>query len=148
MRRAPASVRGNPEAAPKAYRFRKYSVFLLLFTAILMQSSFLAVEAGYFVFVPPLWFLLPSLAGVVLVAAVLYLYFRFVRAKKPKGEILDDDDRWVLGMFYYDPANPSVFVEKRVGIGYTPNYGRPAAWLMTIGIIAVIVASVLLSTRS
>ena len=44
-------------------------------------------------------------------------------------------------MFYYNPADPSPFIEKRTGIGYTLNFARPTAWIFLIGIAAVVIIS-------
>lgn len=35
----------------------------------------------------------------------------------------DDDDCWLWGIFYCNPADKHVYVEKRVGIGSTMNFG-------------------------
>ncbi|MGH9455151.1 MAG: DUF5808 domain-containing protein, partial [Terriglobia bacterium] len=36
---------------------------------------------------------------------------------------------WKAGMFYVNREDPSIFVEKIEGVGYTLNFGHPAAWL-------------------
>lgn len=40
------------------------------------------------------------------------------------------DDCWKGGMFYVNRDDPALLVEKRFGIGYTFNFGRPAAWVL------------------
>ncbi|MHC6178721.1 DUF1648 domain-containing protein [Clostridium sp. JNZ X4-2] len=48
----------------------------------------------------------------------------------------DDDDFWKLAnTIYYNPEDPSIFVEKRFGVGWTVNAGRPAGMAIYIGII-------------
>ena len=37
---------------------------------------------------------------------------------------LADNDRWVAGVFYVNPDDPSLMVESRFGIGYAMNWGR------------------------
>jgi uncharacterized membrane protein len=44
----------------------------------------------------------------------------------PQGHLY----RW--GLFYVNPEDPRLWVEKRLGIGWTLNYARPAAWWMTL----------------
>jgi 4-diphosphocytidyl-2-C-methyl-D-erythritol kinase len=51
----------------------------------------------------------------------------------------DDDRYWKLGVFYYNPDDPSLFIEKRFGIGWTSNFGRPMSWVLFIGLIVLIV---------
>lgn len=47
----------------------------------------------------------------------------------------DQDRYWKLGQIYFNPNDPAYFVEKRFGIGWTLNWGRPGAW----AIIAIII---------
>jgi uncharacterized membrane protein len=40
------------------------------------------------------------------------------------------DACWKLGLVYFNPDDPALFVEKRIGIGYTINFARGAAWVV------------------
>jgi uncharacterized membrane protein len=42
----------------------------------------------------------------------------------------DDSKHWKLGVFYYNPDNPSEYVDKRRGIGSTINFGSKMGRLM------------------
>ena len=44
------------------------------------------------------------------------------------------DQCWKLGFFYINPADPAIFVEKRLGIGYTCNFGNQTTGLF-LGLI-------------
>lgn len=47
--------------------------------------------------------------------------------------LVDEDDYWIWGMFYYNPNNTHLMVNERVGMGMSMNLARPAAkWLMGI----------------
>ena len=46
------------------------------------------------------------------------------------------DACWKLGFLYINPADPAIFVEKRLGIGYTCNFGNPTTWVF-LGLIAL-----------
>jgi uncharacterized membrane protein len=53
--------------------------------------------------------------------------------RQPGAASLGDhspDRRWKAGIFYVDPDDPAIFVEKRFGIGYTLNFGHPMSWLI------------------
>lgn len=87
------------------------------------------------------------IAGPELVALglVVWLLARFGRlqARSGGGEVLGDrtEDRfWKAGLVYYNPDDPTLFVEKRFGIGYTMNMARPASW----GLLGAIVGLPLL----
>ncbi len=51
-------------------------------------------------------------------------------------ENVDDDKFWKFGMFYYNRADPSIFVEKRFGVGWTINFGH--TWAMALAILLVV----------
>lgn len=49
------------------------------------------------------------------------------------GYDMEDDKLWKLGnSIYYNPDDPAIFVEKRVGVGWTANGGRPLGILLLI----------------
>lgn len=47
----------------------------------------------------------------------------------------EDDDHWKLGVFYFNPDDPALFIEKRFGVGWTINFGRPIAVIIFAVII-------------
>lgn len=59
---------------------------------------------------------------------------------------LNDDSSWKLGSIYYNPRDPAIFIEKRIGVGWTVNFGHPISWVVLIGTTAIIiVVSILVS---
>lgn len=52
----------------------------------------------------------------------------------------DNDAHWKAGIFYFNPQDPSLFLPERFGIGWTLNWGRPAAWAIMAALLAVVVA--------
>ncbi len=61
------------------------------------------------------------------------------------GIARDDDRYWVLGIFYFNRDDPSIFVPKRFGSGWTLNCGRPVAWA-TIGLFALVMAGFVIAS--
>ncbi len=59
-------------------------------------------------------------------------------AGAPLTNGLADNSRWVLGMFYVDRDDPSIFVERRFGLGYTINFGNPKAVVFLAGFIGLV----------
>ena len=48
------------------------------------------------------------------------------------------DDAWkVGGLFYFNPRDPAIWVENRIGPGYGLNMGNPRAWLLIAGMMLV-----------
>lgn len=50
------------------------------------------------------------------------------------------DEHWKWGMFYYNPDDSALLVEKRFGIGYTLNFARGLAWVVLVLTLLVPVA--------
>ena len=40
------------------------------------------------------------------------------------------DQYWKLGVFYCNPDDAALFVERRFGVGYTVNFGHASAWII------------------
>jgi len=54
------------------------------------------------------------------------------------------DKYWKLGIFYFNPDDAALFVERRFGLGYTVNFAHGAAWLLLGLLLAVPIAAALL----
>ena len=94
-------------------------------------------------------------AAVVMVvyalAGALYLMLHFGQggarlersaAGAPLTNGLADNTHWVLGVFYVNRDDPSFFVEKRFGMGYTINLGNPTA-IAFIAVFLIILVTIL-----
>lgn len=86
---------------------------------------------------------------IILFIVIIYMVYRAIKDNKEEeiedsenlqDYIENDDDRyWKLGMFYVNKNDPSIFVEKRYGIGYTVNFGRIESILMFAALIVIII---------
>jgi uncharacterized membrane protein len=92
----------------------------------------------------PIWQGRTSLAGGTLVGAaaavatgVAAVLLAALRATRSPGT----DPHW-RGVFYIDRDNPSIFVPKRFGLGWTLNLGRPGGRALLAALIAVPVLTV------
>ena len=45
---------------------------------------------------------------------------------------VNDDQYWKAGLFYFNKNDPSIFVEKRFGVGWTINLANPIGFLILI----------------
>ena len=52
------------------------------------------------------------------------------RYEKEMTLLADDDDHWIAGIFYYNPKDKRLTVEKRVGVGGTVNVAHPVGKLL------------------
>lgn len=151
----PASP-GAPVTSALAYGLfaRAESVLLLasglIITAAVgvgfMLSTVGAVSLGSAVVII-LVAVVPILVGSVVIAVVYgqagSRLFRRMEAAgtagAPVGSVMpaDDDEHWKLGIFYVNRDDASLFLPERFGVGWTLNLGRPAAWGIIAGCVAV-----------
>ncbi|WP_276360618.1 DUF5808 domain-containing protein [Daejeonella sp. H1SJ63] len=57
-----------------------------------------------------------------------------------------NNDLWRFGIIYYNPNDPSVWVEKRVGIGWTLNFAHVRSYFIMGLILAIPLALGLFSS--
>lgn len=62
-------------------------------------------------------------------------------ANDEQNVIIDttQDYCWKWGVFYYNPNDPALWVDKRFGVGSTPNMANKRSWLIMAAICAYIV---------
>jgi uncharacterized membrane protein len=58
----------------------------------------------------------------------------------------DDDDCWKAGLIYVNRDDPAILVPKRVGIGWTINFGRPGGVVLGVLTLVVIAAVVVVGS--
>lgn len=128
----------------------------LMFTivgALVMELMFLFMQLSFVgVFTDMNMVFYVTMAGVaIIIGMVVFIAIktgqsgnRIKLTKNEKtGEVInrDDDKYWKLGMFYFNKDDPSLFVEKRFGVGFTNNFAHPMAWIILIVVFAIIIAS-------
>lgn len=84
---------------------------------------------------PSVWIILIS----VFVIGVLSLLAPMLTWKRQSPP---NEDAW-HGIFYWNPADPSLFVPKRFGIGYTLNFANPWCWVVLVGILTMVAVPVI-----
>lgn len=57
----------------------------------------------------------------------------------------DSSGHWKWSVFYYNPEDPKLWVEKLYGWGWTLNTARPVAWVILAALLLVPLALFLLT---
>jgi uncharacterized membrane protein len=154
----------GPEAAAET-RFRQVQLGLLLAVSYFMSWIFggvpfmaLRQHPGQAPSIAP--FLLGTFAFVAVLYAILIHSGQgganLMKASSESdilgaGSVTGDrttDQCWKAGMFYVNHDDPALLVEKRFGIGYTLNFGRPGSWLLAAAILAVAVVPLVIALLS
>jgi len=106
-------------------------------------------------FIPPLH---PNWRAIVPPALLLVGFwfsysrkFREVHARfgvpRSEGDKIQNDARWKAGMVYWNPDDRAIFVQKRVGIGYTLNFANLRSWLVLLALVALSLIPLFLRAR-
>lgn len=124
--------------------FRKYSSWLLFFVSILvtvllgyLQMANIHDQLGN----STVLFILPISFVILILAATAFYAFKIgqggarieidiVEESKDGLTDIDDDVHWKAGIFYVNRNDPSLFVEKRFGVGWTINFGQPLSYFI------------------
>lgn len=81
----------------------------------------------------------------LLVGGTLWMELRLRRTQERLTQgataLADEDDVWLLGSLYYNPADTRVMVAKRLGLGSTVNLATPVGKGTVAVLIAIIVGS-------
>jgi uncharacterized membrane protein len=81
----------------------------------------------------PLPFRLAPFALVIIGTITVRVMRRTAAAERPPVGDTTPDSCWFLGgHLYFNRADPTLFVEKRTGLGYTLNLGNPVSWLVVV----------------
>ncbi|WP_227793304.1 DUF5808 domain-containing protein [Paenibacillus guangzhouensis] len=113
------------------------NIHFLLIDCLLMQESTVWKSE---------WFVISLLFTAIPLGIMLAVHYR-VRMLEQEvlahdGKIIysDDDEYWGNGFTYHNPNDRSVFVTKRVGIGFTVNSATPVGKLLVSGSMIVFAA--------
>ncbi|WP_099364354.1 DUF1648 domain-containing protein [Fredinandcohnia onubensis] len=128
---------------------RKYTSWLLLLTSILLTGMFCFFQFrtihpdivdGKIVMAVPIIFLIITLGSTIAFALKVGRSDKQSMDEATAGITDYDDDRhWVGGLFYVNKSDPSIFVEKRFGVGWTINFGNPIGYFIILIPLALII---------
>jgi uncharacterized membrane protein len=140
---APAGLAGALEERFK----RGNAVYLVLsayITAVLVSVFTLGPALSSSDRLPTGAWLLLAAIMVLSLGTVAWMYWlgQGGRRQLPAGEVAPPgdgtpDEGWKAGMFYYNPYDPALFVEKRMGFGWTLNFAHAASWIIMAGILTL-----------
>lgn len=121
---------------------RKYSSWLLFIICILltmMMSFFQLTTIHPTIFSDSIMLSAPFIFLVIVLAGTIFFAVKVGRTDKKDFNArdigitdLDEDSYWKGGLIYFNRNDPSIFVEKRFGIGWTLNFANPLGYVIVI----------------
>jgi uncharacterized membrane protein len=121
--RVPAAA-GAPSKGEFAHRISVVLLGVEFFIAAVLSMVALLPFTGNPGVVPMV------ILAVVIIASAIFLSRWLGRWRVRPQHTSAGDTCWRLGMFYFNPDDPALFVEKRIGIGYTINFARGTSWII------------------
>lgn len=144
----------NPTASKvRQLTLRKYTSWFMfiisfLITALFSYFQLTTIHPGFlqdaYMMAIPLIFLILVLIGNILFALKVGKADKNVEFPSVMGvtDLEEDEGFWIGGLLYFNKNDPSIFVEKRFGVGWTINFAHPIGYLLIfIPIILIIVIS-------
>lgn len=112
----------------------------LLFSFLQLSTIHPAIMSNAGMIAPPFIFLIVVLAGTVFFAVKVGRADK-IETEDTVGPItdLDEDSYWRGGLVYFNKNDPSIFVEKRFGVGWTMNFANPIGYLILIVPVILII---------
>jgi uncharacterized membrane protein len=141
---SPEALAKNKQQVFRAYQFIGISIFLLLcaLLGVFALTTFAMIYAQvlkptYYVF----YILLLILSCIILNSGIHKLHkLEKSQTNTAVNHPEDADQYWHWGMIYNNPNDPALFVVKRIGIGWTVNFGRPLGKLFYALILVLLIA--------
>lgn len=125
---------------------RRWSVFLIA-SGIVLTVLFSVIQLSFIYSILTTYLTVISfMITAIMIIGVIVLAIttgqggsRVKNVRTEDGTVInrDDDQYWKLGQFYFNRTDPSLFLEKRFGVGWTMNLANPLAWLILIAIIVI-----------
>jgi len=120
---------------------------LIIFANLILNLVYLDILKWNLEITENLYFIIPvvTLLGSLILSIIMGQSGARIKLTHKKSDSdyddIDDDQYWKFGIFYYNPQDPSVFIEKRMGIGWTLNFGNPKSLIFILSILAIVVIS-------
>lgn len=139
---------GNIEvAAKRKKRFKRLISIFIFITEIEMVTFYSVIQLGivYNFYTKSLErFINTFISASMIVFIIIFILIgqggRNIKEEDEGDDLYkNDDDKWILGMYYYNKNDPAWMVEKRVGIGYTINFANKKATILLILFILLII---------
>lgn len=152
---APRMRQDLDPAAPVA-SLARHRAFQVVMAQVLMVLA-LGVDVSLLLSSLRMWGVRPMYSPLLNVApvllATLYAMWAGVRVGQGGSRIAveqveqttgrvhsDDDSGWMGGAIYFNRSDPAFLVPRRFGVGWTLNFGHPAAWIVLVALFALIIA--------
>lgn len=124
----------------RRYYWGKFWLTMAWFAAIYSFSSLFVHSYGVY------FLIFTAIFTIAILVVTVKMEFAVRKAQQQYNRtedsviLVDEDDYWPYGAFYYNPQDTSFIINNRIGIGTTMNMARPAAKGLGIFCILILLA--------
>lgn len=137
-------------------KYRKYTSWFFLLTSIAITVPIILLQLTILydnIFSDHLVFLIPIIITLSLLIGAIFFTIKLERLNRgAEGDeqdtkeisSFDGDSYWKGGLFYFNKSDPSIFVEKRFGVGWTLNFANPIGYVIVfLPMLIIILISIM-----
>lgn len=131
-------IRYFSRSRTKLARFSANTILFLVWCGAALVAMCAATVPLHFVFTQTLQ---RATVFVFLAAAMLRLMYALQPARRftPPPVERNGDEYWRWGLFYYNPGDPTLFIQHRAGCRYTLNFANLLSWPLALAFVADLV---------
>ena len=117
-------------AGSSRMRFLQANLWLMLIVQWITASIFAFIALMPLEPVQPSGWVMGGLIAALLITVFGFVVYMAKLQAEPSESDNTPDDCWRFGgQVYYNPDDPALMVEKRIGLGFTINFGNKLSWL-------------------
>jgi uncharacterized membrane protein len=137
-------ISASGPSATSERQFRRRAVLLILTVEYLtiLPAIFALLQAPAFATL--VWSVGLPIVVLAFVISLMHAGQGGARLSATNGHSIGDrtpDARWIGGLIYFNPADPALLVERRMGIGWTLNFGNLWSWVSLVAVIAIVIVA-------
>ena len=110
-------------------RFLQANLWLMLIVQWITAAIFAFVAVMPLEQIKPSGWVVGALTAALLISVVGFIVYMAKLQAEPSESDNTPDECWRFGgQVYYNPDDPALMVEKRIGLGFTLNFGNKMSW--------------------
>lgn len=112
-------------------RFLQANLWLMLIVQWITATIFAFVAVMPLERIKPSGWVIGGLALTLIITVLAFIVYMAKLQAEPSESDNTPDDCWRFGgQVYYNPDDPALMVEKRIGLGFTLNFGHKMSWAL------------------
>ena len=110
-------------------RFLQANLWLMLIVQWITAGTFAFIAVMPLERIQPSGWVVGGLSAALTIVVVGFIIYMAKLQAEPSESDNTPDDCWCFGgQVYYNPDDPALMVEKRIGLGFTINFGNRLSW--------------------